>query len=154
MSGFAVSARSGAHAVSRAPEYRVMREAMPPQRCARGSQPCGCFHEGLLPLDVKGVRAFVEVASMGSVTSAAESLGWAQSTVSKQLQNFEYVLGRQLFHRTGRGMELTRAGDIALPYAVKIVRSLEALTNGPTDALTGDGRFSSRSIPERRVVMG
>jgi LysR family transcriptional activator of nhaA len=60
---------------------------------------------------------FWRVAREGSVVKAAEALMVSQPTVSIQLKELEASLGHKLFERTGRGLRLTDAGQIALGYA-------------------------------------
>lgn len=60
------------------------------------------------------------VAREGGLRKAAEKLHVSQPTISAQLQALETVLGWKLFHRTGRNLSLTEAGQHALVYAEEI----------------------------------
>jgi LysR family cyn operon transcriptional activator len=66
------------------------------------------------------LRQFIAIASVGSVSKAADALGLTQSGVSKQLSQLEEALGQNLFERHGRGVELSVAGkmlyDAIRPY--------------------------------------
>jgi len=66
------------------------------------------------------LRYFWTVAREGNVTRAARKLRVSQSAVSVQLRKLEDALGQLLFERKGRGLELTRAGRVALDYAESI----------------------------------
>ncbi len=66
------------------------------------------------------LRYFWMVAREGNLTRAARRLRVTQSAVSVQLKKLEESLGRQLFERKGRGLELTDAGRVALDYAESI----------------------------------
>lgn len=68
-------------------------------------------------LDLKSLRYFVATAELGSLTSAASAMGLAQSALSRHVAQLEAALGGRLFHRTGRGVELTEMGRRALPRA-------------------------------------
>lgn len=57
------------------------------------------------------IRSFLKIAELKSFTSAAEMLDLSQSGLSKQLHQLEEFLGQSLFHRTGRGVSLTSAGE-------------------------------------------
>ena len=59
-------------------------------------------------------RYFLAVAEAGSVRAAARDLNVAASAVSRQLQQLEQSLGAALFDRSGRGLQLTPAGEVLL----------------------------------------
>ena len=67
------------------------------------------------------LRAFVATAECGSVSAAAVRLARTQSAVSMQLRRLEDDLGVKLLTRGPRGMDLTEAGHVLLPYAQKIL---------------------------------
>lgn len=58
------------------------------------------------------LRYFLRIAECGSLTSAADELDQSQAGLSKQLTSLENSIGQQLFIRTGRGLELTQAGNL------------------------------------------
>ena len=60
--------------------------------------------------DVPGLRAFVAVARLGSVSAAALELGRTQPSVSARLAALEESWGTRLFRRGSRGMTLTPEG--------------------------------------------
>ncbi|VTU12864.1 Cyn operon transcriptional activator [Variovorax sp. SRS16] len=70
-----------------------------------------------IDLDLQSLRSFVRASEQGSLTSAATTLGIAQSALSRHIGQLESVLGKRLFHRTGRGVELTELGQKVLPRA-------------------------------------
>nr|WP_234439698.1 LysR family transcriptional regulator [Streptomyces bicolor] len=71
------------------------------------------------------LRAFLEVARHGSFTVAARTLGWTQSAVSRQIASLEGALGgTPLFDRLPRGVRLTEAGRVLVPYAEAVAASL------------------------------
>lgn len=59
-------------------------------------------------------RHFLSVAETGSVRAAARELNVAASAISRQLQLLEQALGTALFDRSGRGLQLTPAGEVLL----------------------------------------
>ncbi|YCM42616.1 LysR family transcriptional regulator [Verrucomicrobiaceae bacterium 227] len=71
-------------------------------------------------LNYHHLRYFWAVAKTGSVRLAAEELGVSQPSISAQLRLLEDSLGEALFHRAGRGLVLTEAGQLALTYADEI----------------------------------
>jgi DNA-binding transcriptional LysR family regulator len=67
------------------------------------------------------LRTFVTIAECGGVTAAARRLGKTQAAVSMQLRRLEEDVGSILLERASRGMALTEAGHILMPYAQKIL---------------------------------
>lgn len=76
-------------------------------------------------MELRALRSFVTVADSGSVSSAAEQLGTAQPSLSRQLQRFEAELGLALFDRSRRRLVLTAAGRRFLPVARDLVTRAE-----------------------------
>ncbi|WP_127534587.1 LysR family transcriptional regulator [Paenibacillus kobensis] len=66
-------------------------------------------------------HTFREVAVRQSITRAAEALGYAQSSVTTQIQKLEKAYGVQLFERFGKGLRLTEAGEELLRIAVQML---------------------------------
>jgi LysR family transcriptional activator of nhaA len=93
-------------------------------------------------LNFKHLRYFLEVAQRGSVTAAARALHVAPQTVSAQLLELEGTTGQALFDRTGRGLALTAAGQIARDYATTIFAMGEELA----DVLTAGARPQRQSL--------
>ena len=56
------------------------------------------------------LRAFEAAARLGSLTRAAQEMGVSQVAVSRQVRTLEHYLGVELFRRSHRAIELTRAG--------------------------------------------
>ncbi len=57
------------------------------------------------------LRSFHAVAREGSATAAARVLRISQPTITTQIKELETTYGVELFHRRGRGLELTRLGQ-------------------------------------------
>lgn len=71
-------------------------------------------------LNYKQLHYFWEVARAGGITRAAERLHLTPQTISGQLGKLENSLGTDLFRRSGRRLELTAAGKLALSHADEI----------------------------------
>ncbi len=78
-----------------------------------------------VPLDSDLMRSFLAVADCGSVTQAAARVGRTQSAVSLQIKRLEDSLGQPLFLRTARGVTLTPRGEQLMPYARRVVQTLD-----------------------------
>src|SRR5262245_23990412 len=61
------------------------------------------------------LRAFEVVARRQSLVKAADELCVTPAAVSHQIRSLEAHLGLPLFHRSGRNMVLTEAGQACLP---------------------------------------
>lgn len=72
-------------------------------------------------MELRQLNTFRTVATTLSFTRAAETLNYAQSSVSAQIQELEEEYGLPLFERLGRKVALTQAGQRLLVYAEKIL---------------------------------
>lgn len=63
------------------------------------------------------IQTFVEIARQKSVVRAAATLRISQPAVTKTVRELEDVLGTTLFDRDGRGIKLSRSGEIFLKHA-------------------------------------
>jgi DNA-binding transcriptional LysR family regulator len=77
-------------------------------------------------LDVTRLRVLLAVARCGSVTEAANRLGYAQPSVSHHLARLEAETGARLVQRVGRGIRLTSAGALLAERAAEILGRIEA----------------------------
>ena len=62
-------------------------------------------------LSVHQLTCFLAAYEHGSLTRAAEHLGYAQPSVSEQIRALEKTLGVELFRRVGRGVVPPTVGD-------------------------------------------
>ncbi|MDD3224232.1 MAG: LysR family transcriptional regulator [Clostridium sp.] len=90
-------------------------------------------------MELKNLSSFCRVAKLGSFCKAAEELGYAQSTITTQIQVLEGELGTKLFERVGRQVKLTEKGVILLKYAQNILRLSEQAVEEVVDDDTPRG---------------
>ena len=76
-------------------------------------------------LDFGQVEAFVQVATHHSFSRAAGVLQLTQPSITARIQSLERELGEELFERGSRGVRLTDAGLAFLPYAERILQTLQ-----------------------------
>jgi DNA-binding transcriptional LysR family regulator len=95
-------------------------------------KPIAFVHDELLTVVAPRLRQFAVVAREQHVTRAADRLGLAQSTLSRNIARLEADLGTTLLLRTGRTVRLTRHGQQLLPH---VELALVALSDG-LDELT------------------
>lgn len=96
-------------------------------------------------MDLRGIRYFVQIADVGSITRAAAHLGVAQPALSRHVRDIEEELGMQLLVRLPRGVRLTGAGRQFLEHCRRILRELER---------TRYEMRASSEVPRGRVVLG
>src|SRR5436853_3876998 len=83
------------------------------------------------------LEAFTEVARLGNVSRAAESLNLTQPALTARLQGLESELEAKLFVRGPRGMSLTDAGATLLPYAQRALGQVSDARNALRDLRSG-----------------
>lgn len=95
-------------------------------------------------LDPTLLRTFLAVAETGSFTAAAARLGISQPTVSQHVRRLEDGIGRRLFSRDSRDVQLTDNGDALTGFARTILAaqaSAESYFSG--SAMSGRLRFGA-----------
>lgn len=80
-------------------------------------------------MDLDDIKVFREVALHGSMTQAAETLGYAQSSVTARIRKLEAKLKVNLLYRNAKGVQLTPSGQVFLEYGLKITQLTEELYN-------------------------
>jgi LysR family transcriptional regulator for metE and metH len=78
-----------------------------------------------MDLEVRHLRLVTTVAAVGSLTRAGDQLHLTQSALSHQLRDIESRLGTPLFHRAGKRLVLTPAGERLLTSATDVLERLE-----------------------------
>ena len=71
------------------------------------------------------LRCFLATYEHGSLTAAAEELGYAQPSISEQIRALERSLGVQLFRRVGRGVVPTTVADTLRPHAERVLAAAD-----------------------------
>ena len=90
----------------------------------------------------------VEVARLGSLGKASETLLIATPNISRSIKELEADLGISIFERTTKGMELTPDGEQFINFAKRIlgqIEQVEAFYKKGT-AKTGVFHFCSKSL--------
>ena len=70
------------------------------------------------------LTCFLATYEQGSLTAAAEQLGYAQPSISEQIRGLEQTLGVQLFRRVGRGVVPTTVADTLRPHAERVLAAV------------------------------
>ncbi|MBE5758662.1 MAG: LysR family transcriptional regulator [Clostridiales bacterium] len=67
----------------------------------------------------------IEVARLGSLNKAAETLLIAQPNISRSIKELEGSLGITIFNRSAKGMDLTPEGEEFISYAKSIMKQID-----------------------------
>jgi len=76
-------------------------------------------------LSLHQLRCFLATYEQGSLTAAAEQLGYAQPSVSEQVRSLEKTIGADLFRRVGRGVVPTTVAEALRPHAERTLAAAE-----------------------------
>ncbi|MDB6453036.1 LysR family transcriptional regulator [Falsirhodobacter sp. 20TX0035] len=92
-------------------------------------------------METRDLQTFLAVAASGSITRAADMLGRSQPSVSRIIQDLEAELGFQLFHRTGRRVQLSEEGVAFEIEARRLLSSFTELAARAKAIAGGKGRI-------------
>lgn len=95
-------------------------------------------------MDIKQLRTFVILSKNKNYTKTADELGYAQSSISAQIQQLELELNTKLFDRMGKKIFLTASGEMLLPYALEML----ALVSNIKD------QIDSSSSEQGQIIIG
>ena len=73
-------------------------------------------------MTINQLNTFLKITESDSFSGAANSLGYAQSTVTTQIKQLEDELGCQLFDRLGKTVSLTSSGERLVAYAERMLQ--------------------------------
>jgi DNA-binding transcriptional LysR family regulator len=98
-------------------------------------------------MDLRQLEIIRAIADTGSFTAAGEKLHVSQSAISRQILLLEEELGEPVFHRIGRRIRITPAGESLLQLSHRVFQDLQE-----TVSSIGDQRESLRGT--MRLVGG
>src|SRR4029450_11004728 len=76
-------------------------------------------------MDLRQLEIIRAIADTGSFTAAGEKLHVSQSAISRQILLLEEELGEPVFHRIGRRIRITPAGESLLQLSHRVFRDLQ-----------------------------
>lgn len=85
------------------------------------------------------LHTFVEVARQKSVMKASQILHVSQPAVTKTMRELEEILGVPLLERDGRGIKITRFGDVFLRHAGTALTALRQGFDSVSQEVDGSG---------------
>ncbi|MCP4115787.1 MAG: LysR family transcriptional regulator [Desulfobacteraceae bacterium] len=98
-------------------------------------------------MEIRNLKTFLTVARLLNFRKSAETLNYAQSTISAQIKILEEELGKPLFQRKGKTIDLTTAGKNLVQYAQKIVAMEKEAVATVAETQSPPGNLSLR-IPQ------
>ena len=97
-------------------------------------------------MNILHMKYAVEVARLGSLNKAAETLMVAQPNISRSIKELEADLDITIFSRSAKGMVLTPDGEEFLDYARDILKRIEKMEQSYRDGSHKKRKFSI-SVP-------
>ena len=76
-------------------------------------------------MDLRQLEIIRAIADTGSFTAAGEKLHVSQSAISRQILLLEDELGEAVFHRIGRRIRITAAGESLLQLSNRVFQDLQ-----------------------------
>lgn len=96
------------------------------------------------PIDTDLLKTFVTIVETQSFTRTGDRLHRTQPAISMQIRRLEEALGKEVFDRTKRQIQLTREGEVLLHYARRILSlSDEAMSRIDQAGLSGIVRIGT-----------
>ena len=84
-------------------------------------------------MDLRQLEYVVAVADHGGFTSGAAAAHVAQPSLSARVRDLERELGVELFHRLGRGIRVSSAGEVVTDHARQVLAGVAALRAAASD---------------------
>jgi len=106
-------------------------------------------------VDLRQLEIFVKVAELGSFSKAAATLFLTQPTVSEHIRTLEDELGVRLLDRLGRGAAVTKAGQLLLVHArrmLAISREARQAMDQFLGRMSGELLVGASTIPGEYVL--
>lgn len=97
-------------------------------------------------MNILHMKYAVEVAKVGSLNKAAETLLIAQPNISRSIKELEADLGITIFDRSSKGMFLTPEGEHFIGYAKNILKQIEQVEDIYKNGAVKKQKFSI-SVP-------
>ena len=84
-------------------------------------------------MDIEKLKALKTAVEIGSITQAAEHMGYSQPGLTGMLKRLEQEIGYPLLRRGTKGVRLTEAGEAVMPYIDRVLESSRALERALAD---------------------
>jgi DNA-binding transcriptional LysR family regulator len=105
-------------------------------------------------VSLQQLAAFLQLARIGSFSEAARLQGISQPALSRMIQTLEATIGRRLFDRTTRTVELTPTGQELHPIAERLVAEFTGAFGELAQFLKGGrGRVVAAALPSLAAAL-
>ncbi len=104
-------------------------------------------------MELRQLESLVAIVDGGSFSRAAVTLNLAQPSLSRQMALLEGELGQRLLVRTGRGVQLTAAGEVFIVHARQMLETARRGRDAMHDLGTEPGGRVTVGMPPR-VALG
>lgn len=84
-------------------------------------------------MDIEKLKALKTAVEIGSITRAAEHMGYSQPGLTGMLKRLEQEVGYPLLRRGTKGVRLTEAGEAVMPYIDRVLENSRALERALAD---------------------
>ena len=98
-------------------------------------------------MNIRAMRAFVELVKQKSVTEAANALCVTQPTISKLVKQLEFELNLPLMIRHGHKFELTPAGQLVFDQGSSILKQMKNLNEAINEFHTQETGILKLGMP-------
>ena len=102
-------------------------------------------------MNILHLKYAVEIAKIGSINKASESLLIAQPNLSRSIKELEADLGITIFDRSAKGMTLTPEGEEFIGYATEILNQINDVEQMYRNGLPKKQKFSI-SVPRASYI--
>ena len=102
-------------------------------------------------MNILHIKYAAEVARLGSLNKAAETLMIAQPNISRSIKELEADLGITIFQRSAKGMVLTPDGEEFMDYARDILNRIDKIEQSYRDGSHTKRKFSI-SVPRASYI--
>ena len=102
-------------------------------------------------MNILHMKYAVEVARLGSLNKAAETLMIAQPNISRSIKELEADLGITIFQRSAKGMVLTPDGEKFMDYARDLIHRIDKVEKSYRDG-SHKKRKLSISVPRASYI--
>jgi len=96
---------------------------------------------GMSRINLEQLKTFLSVVRLGGVGKASKMLNVTQPAVTTRIRNLEASLSTELFDRTGKGLRLTKRGELLLKYAEQFEQLGELVAQDVIDPAGVEGHW-------------
>lgn len=93
-------------------------------------------------MTLQQLKYVITVANIGTISEAAKKLFISQPSLTKAIQELEKEMGITIFHRSHKGITLSKEGEIFLGYARQVLEQATLLESAYKKDVTAKQQFS------------